>query len=101
VIQGAKLLEAALTGSRLTDAHNGFRAFSRRALAQTVLRQNRMAHATEITLHVHRLRKTGLSVVEIPVCIEYSEQTLRKGQHATGAIPIVRDLLHRFFFEES
>jgi glycosyltransferase involved in cell wall biosynthesis len=100
VIQGARLLEAALSGSRLTDAHNGFRAFSRRALAQVVLRQNRMAHATEITLHVHRLRRIGFNVIEVPVCIEYSEQTLRKGQRATGAIRIVRDLMHRFLFEE-
>jgi len=100
VLQGARLLEAALTGSSLTDAHNGFRAFSRRALAQIVLRQNRMAHATEITLHVQRLRKIGFDLVEVPVRIEYSEQTLRKGQHATGAIPIMRDLLHRFLFEE-
>jgi glycosyltransferase involved in cell wall biosynthesis len=100
LIQGARLLEAALTGSSLTDAHNGFRAFNRRALAQMALRQDRMAHATEITLQVHRLRKLGFSVVEVPVRIEYSEQTLRKGQRATGAIRIVHDLLHRFLFEE-
>jgi len=100
VLEGARLLEMALTGSRLSDAHNGFRAFSRWALAQIVLRQNRMAHATEITLQVHRLSKIGLRVVEVPVCIEYSEHTLRKGQRTTGAIPILRDLLHRFLFEE-
>jgi glycosyltransferase involved in cell wall biosynthesis len=100
VIHGARFLEAMLTGSRLSDAHNGFRAFNRRALARMALRQNRMAHATEITLQVQRLRKTGFEVVEVPVCIEYSEHTLRKGQRATGAIPILRDLLHRFLFEE-
>jgi polyprenyl-phospho-N-acetylgalactosaminyl synthase len=101
LIQGARLLEAALTGSRLTDAHTGFRAFSRRALAQVALRQNRMAHATEITLHVHRLKRIGFNVIEVPVCVEYSEQTLRKGQRATGAIRILRDLMHRFLFEEN
>ncbi len=100
LIQGARLVETILTGSRLSDAHNGFRAFSRAALDELVLRQNRMAHATEITLHVHRLRQRGFRMIEVPVRIEYTERSLRKGQRATGAIRILRDLLHRFLFEE-
>ena len=69
LIHGARLFERALTGLRLSDAHNGFRAFSRRALERVPIRENRMAHATEITRRISRAR---LSVVEVPVSVRYT-----------------------------
>src|ERR1041384_5573469 len=44
----ARLFEWGLTGLRLADAHNGLRGFSRYGLDHIRIRQNRMAHATQL-----------------------------------------------------
>jgi glycosyltransferase involved in cell wall biosynthesis len=95
----ARLLERVITGLPVGDAHNGLRAFSRAGLAAVAIRQNRMAHATEIKLRVSRAR--SLVVVEVPVSVRYSEATLKKGQSAAGAADIVRDLALQYLFGES
>ena len=78
------------TGVRLTDAHNGLRAFSRDAASRLRIRQDRMAHASEIVAEIGRLR---LRRIEVPVRIRYSPETLRKGQSGLGALRILFDLL--------
>ena len=98
ILHGARIFEGAITGLRLSDAHNGFRAFSRRALEQVQIRENRMAHATEITRQISRER---LSVVEVPVSVRYTGETLEKGQSTLGAFAILRDLFYRYLFEET
>jgi hypothetical protein len=99
ILHSASIFERFLTGLRLADAHNGLRAFSRRALEQVPLRQNRMAHATEIKQRVARAH--GLTVVEVPVTVRYSAATLAKGQRGVGAALILRDLLGRYLFGEA
>jgi glycosyltransferase involved in cell wall biosynthesis len=69
----------------LTDAHNGLRAFSRRAAQRINLRLDRMAHATEL---IDQVRQSGLRFKEVPVQIRYTAYSLRKGQSARGAIRI-------------
>lgn len=44
-------------GIKLTDSHNGFRAFSRKALQKIELRANRMEHASEIPEQIKKNRK--------------------------------------------
>jgi hypothetical protein len=98
VLAAARAFEWTITGLRLTDAHNGLRAFSHRALVRIVIRQNRMAHATEITQRVSSL--DTLVIVEVPVTVRYTKETLDKGQRASGALAIVRDLVHHYLFGE-
>jgi glycosyltransferase involved in cell wall biosynthesis len=101
LIHAARVFERLLTGLHLSDAHNGFRAFSRRALAQVQIRENRMAHATEITQQISRARRgESFAVVEIPVSVRYTGETLAKGQRSLGAFAILRDLFYRYLFEE-
>ncbi len=69
----------------LTDAHNGLRAFSRRAAQRINLRLDRMAHATEL---IDQVRQSGLPYTEVPVQIRYTPYSLRKGQSTRGAIRI-------------
>lgn len=69
----------------LTDAHNGLRAFSRRAAQRINLRLDRMAHATEL---IDQVRQSGLPFKEVPVQIRYTPYSLRKGQSTRGAIRI-------------
>lgn len=80
------------TGLVLTDAHNGLRVFSRHAAETIRIRQNRMAHASEILeqIAVHRL-----SLVEAPCSVVYTDYSRAKGQRWTGAFSIVGDLLTR------
>lgn len=78
------------TGLHLTDAHNGLRVIRRDAAEQVHLRQNRMAHASEI---VTQLGRTGLPWQEFPVHIRYTEYSRAKGQPLLNAINILVDLL--------
>ena len=102
----ARLFERATTGLRLSDVHNGLRAFGPRAIARMQIRQNRMAHATEISRSISRASAErapddSLRVVEVPVSVRYSGESLAKGQRASGAIVIVVDLFHGFLFGSS
>jgi polyprenyl-phospho-N-acetylgalactosaminyl synthase len=103
VLYVARLFENVITGMRLSDAHNGFRAFSYRAVSRVHIRQNRMAHATEIRQQISREARVGggngsLRVVEVPVSVHYSTESLARGQTSLGAFAILRDLFHRYLF---
>jgi glycosyltransferase involved in cell wall biosynthesis len=77
------------TGLSLTDAHNGLRLFNRKAAEQLRIRQNRMAHASEL---LGWLGSSGLRVVEAPVHIVYTEYSLAKGQSFLSSFDILWDL---------
>jgi glycosyltransferase involved in cell wall biosynthesis len=99
----ARAFERATTGLRLSDVHNGLRAFGPRAIARMRIRQNRMAHATEISRSIsrasaERAADDQLTVVEVPVSVRYTDESLAKGQRASGAVTIVVDLFHGFLF---
>ena len=76
--------------ARLTDAHNGLRAFSRHAAEHIDLRLDRMAHASEI---VDQVVSSGLPYVEVPVHVRYTDYSLRKGQRNTAAFRVAFDYL--------
>ncbi len=99
----ARVFERATTGLRLSDVHNGLRAFGPRAMTQMRIRQNRMAHATEISRRISRAsaaraKDDALRVVEVPVSVRYTDESLAKGQRASGAIAILVDLFQGFLF---
>ena len=75
---------------RLTDVHNGFRAFSRHAAELIQIRQSRMAHASEI---LDEISRHGLRFLEVPVTVTYRPETLRKGQSSLAALRITGELL--------
>jgi glycosyltransferase involved in cell wall biosynthesis len=75
---------------RVSDTHNGLRAFSRKAAAQLHLSHDRMAHASEI---LDRIHQKGLRYTEVPVTIRYFSETLAKGQSSWNALRIVGQLL--------
>jgi len=99
LLRAACFIEWALTGVRLSDAHNGLRGFSRRALTGLCIRQNRMAHATEIRMAISRA--PHWHVVEVPVSIQYTSDSIAKGQRSTGALTILQDLLTQYLFGDS
>jgi glycosyltransferase involved in cell wall biosynthesis len=80
------------TGLSLTDTHNGLRGMTRRGAAAIRLRQNRMAHASEI---LNQIAASGLKCVEVPVTIHYTAYSLAKGQKLGDAMAILVDLFAR------
>lgn len=98
LLHAARLFEWALTGLRLADAHNGLRGLSRNALERIPLRQNRMAHATEITVRISHA--ADLRLVEVPVSLRYTRDAMAKGQSSWGAFLILHDLIAQYLFGE-
>jgi glycosyltransferase involved in cell wall biosynthesis len=94
LLQGAILFTRLLSGVRLSDTHNGLRAFSRRAASMLDIRLDRMAHASEI---IDQVRSSGLPYVEVPVHVMYTDYSRLKGQRASAAIRVtVEYVLGRF-----
>ena len=83
------------TGLRLTDSHNGLRAMTRRGAAAIRLRQNRMAHASELLAQIARSR---LRHVERPVTVDYNAYSLAKGQKTRDSFAILLDLVARALY---
>jgi glycosyltransferase involved in cell wall biosynthesis len=79
----------ATTGMNVSDTHNGLRAMTRRGASRIALRQNRMAHASEL---LDQVAHSGLRYVEVPVTIEYSRYSLAKGQRLADSLRILVDL---------
>jgi glycosyltransferase involved in cell wall biosynthesis len=80
------------TGLRVTDTHNGLRAMTRRGAQRIRIRQNRMAHASEILAEI---AASGLGYVEVPVTVEYSAYSMAKGQRSGDFLLILLDLFAR------
>jgi polyprenyl-phospho-N-acetylgalactosaminyl synthase len=96
LLQAAILFTRAVTGLRLSDTHNGLRAMTREGARRISLRQNRMAHASEL---LEQIAASGLAYVEVPVTIDYTRYSLAKGQGLADSVTILFDLsvqkLHR------
>lgn len=80
------------TGLRLTDAHNGLRVIRTDAARHVDLRQDRMAHASEIVL---QLGRTKLPWREHPVHVLYTEYSRAKGQSLWNSVNILVDLVFK------
>jgi polyprenyl-phospho-N-acetylgalactosaminyl synthase len=91
-LQLARYINWMFSGIMLTDAHNGLRAMNQKALHKIYFSENRMAHASEILLLIkeHQLKYT-----EVPVTIEYTEYSKKKGQSLWNAVNIIFDLLFK------
>ena len=92
VLKLAIAFSNATSGVRLTDAHNGLRAFNRKAAEAINIRQNRMAHASEI---IDQVGKAELRYVEQPVHILYSDYSRSKGQSILNSVNILTELLYK------
>lgn len=76
------------SGARVTDTHNGLRAFTRAAAAKLDIRLDRMAHASEI---LDQIVRQELRYEEVPVHVRYTDYSRRKGQSSFAALRILAD----------
>lgn len=79
-----------MSGIRLTDAHNGLRAFSRSAAERIILTEDRFAYASEL---VDEIRRLELRYTEVPVTITYTDYSLAKGQRSANAFAIAGKMI--------
>lgn len=89
VLKAAVLFERATTRLKVTDTHNGLRALSRRAAETIEIRQNRMAHGSEILQEIARHK---LRYAEEPVHIIYTDYSRAKGQSVWNSVNIINEL---------
>lgn len=90
ILPAAKLFNRIFLGINLTDAHNGFRIFNRKALEILQISQDGMAHASEIP---YLAKKLDLRIMEFPVKVSYHEY----GQRLGSIFGIIRDLFMGIF----
>ena len=80
------------TKMRLTDAHNGLRAMNRAVAERLEIKQNRMAHASEI---VEQIGTAGFRYTEHPVHIIYTDYSRSKGQSMLNSVNIVTEMFFK------
>lgn len=90
LLRAATVFTRLTTGLEVTDAHNGLRAFTAEAARRIRIRQNRMAHASEI---LEEIARQDLGYIEVPMVVSYTEYSLAKGQSGLGAFNVLLDLL--------
>ena len=76
------------SGIKLSDTHNGFRAFNKKALAKINIKQNRMTHASEI---LHQISRSKLKFTEVPITVKY----FGAGQKNLNSINIALNLISK------
>ncbi len=81
-----------VSGVRVTDVHNGLRAFSREAAQSICITMDRMAHASEV---LDQIKQKKLRFEEVPVHVLYSRRSLEKGQSSWNAFKIAFDLFYK------
>jgi hypothetical protein len=96
LLKVACYLNYVFTGILLTDAHNGLRVMNRNAAERIHLKENRMAHATEI---LKEIKKHSLKFGEFPVHIHYSDYSKKKGQSLLNSVRIFFDLIMNKIFD--
>jgi polyprenyl-phospho-N-acetylgalactosaminyl synthase len=90
LLKAAVVFSRMTTGLALTDTHNGLRVMTAAAARQIPIRQNRMAHASEI---IEAIAKRKLVYREVPMTVRYSAYSLAKGQKLSGSLNILVDLM--------
>jgi glycosyltransferase involved in cell wall biosynthesis len=75
---------------KLSDTHNGLRVFNRKFAENLNLKEAGYAHGSEI---ISRIGKGGYAYKEIPVTIDYTEHSIKKGQSMLNSVNILFDLL--------
>lgn len=92
LLKAAVLFTRWTSGLRVTDTHNGLRAFERGVAQRIQIRLDRMAHASEILDQIGRM---DVRWVEVPVHVTYTQYSRAKGQSGLGAFRILVHYLLR------
>jgi len=84
----ARLVNRLFFNIKLSDPQSGFRVFSKEAAQKIEIKNDGMAHCSEI---LHQLFKNKLKIEEVPITVVYHEF----GQKFSSGFKIIKDLLIR------
>jgi len=84
----ARLVNRLFFNIKLSDPQSGFRVFSKEAAQKIKIKNDGMAHCSEI---LHQLFKNKFKIEEVPITVVYHEF----GQKFSGGFKIIKDLLIR------
>lgn len=90
ILKMAVIFSALTSGIKLTDTHNGLRAFNRHVADNMQITMGDMAHASEI---LEIIRDQKFKYQEVPVKIIYTDYSKSKGQSVLNSINIAFDVL--------
>ena len=93
-LKGGALIFNLFYGVKVTDSHNGLRAFSGTAAEQIEITNDGPEHASEI---IEEISKKKLRYVEVPVTIKYTDYSLHHGQSSWAAFRILFKMLVKGF----
>lgn len=92
LLKTAVRLNPWLRAMRLSDTHNGLRAFNTAVAGQIKLRQSGMGHASEFIALAYR---NNWAVAEEPITVQYTSYSMAKGQPLLNGVNILFDaVLH-------
>ena len=81
----ARLVNSLVFNIHLSDPQSGFRALSHQAAKQINIKNDGMAHCSEI---LHQLFKNRIKTMEVPITVIYHEY----GQKFSGGLKIIMDM---------
>ncbi|MBT3407469.1 glycosyltransferase family 2 protein, partial [Candidatus Woesearchaeota archaeon] len=90
MLKGGIIAVWAIHGIKLSDTHNGFRAFTKKAAKRIIITADKMEHASEI---LEKIKKYQIPYKEIPVTITYNEETLKNGRKGQGQFDSIKILI--------
>lgn len=89
--KGLTLISRMLFGIKVEDTQSGLRLYDNKALpAVSNYKIDRYGFCTESLWHATRAK---LKIVETPISVEYSEETLASGQSSWGVFELIKDLI--------
>jgi len=90
-----KIFTTLISGSKLSDPHNGFRLIKKSLVDSMKLNSDSMAYASEM---IEYISKNKTPYGEVPVTVTYTEYSLNKWQKSSNAIFIwLRVIWEKFF----
>jgi len=94
ILKGGAFILFLMYGIMLTDTHNGLRAFTASAAAKIKLESHGMEHASEI---IEKIKLEKIHYLEVPVTINYTSYSIKKGQKISNSLNILFKMLARWF----
>lgn len=94
--QIANVVTSVFAGKRVHDSQSGFKVFNKNALQRIVIEQDRYEHCSEILIKGLEYK---LKIIEVPIRVYYTPETMAKGQHFINGIRTFINLLYSVLFK--
>jgi glycosyltransferase involved in cell wall biosynthesis len=78
-VKGGLWFTNLMTGLKLTDTHNGFRAMNAKTARKLKMTQDEMSHASEI---LELIARKKIKYKEVPVIINYNEEVMQNSANS-------------------